>query len=219
MQTDFGRLLKEYRKASHLTQPQVVKKLQDQGYGGHYSKSDISKWEGSKTKPPADVIEALEDIWGITGLLLRAAGYYAEAELRQKDPIKVHARWEHFKDLANTAQLLVSEVESVEPNPKEEEKAVGFEYWIWWTNGLGHSFKREYLVSMLCENEELAVQDNSTRDFYGYLMSHLQTYLPELKEKTFPNVAAEKPYELVQMLLKLSKTRIFKGTCSYCNGL
>jgi len=219
MQTEFGRLLTKYRKASHLTQPQVVKKLQAQGYGKRYSKSDISKWENGRTKPPADVVESLEDIWGITGPLLKAAGYDARAELRQKDPIKVHARWEHFRDLANTAQILVSEVESVEPNPREEERARGFEYWIWWTNGAGHGFKREQLVSLLCENEELAVQDNSTCDFYGYLMSHLQTYLPELKEKTFPEVAAEKPYELVQMLLRLSKTKIFKGTCSDCKGL
>lgn len=64
MASDFGRLLRLYRKERRLSLAALARKLQEQGYEEEYSKSSISKWENGRTKPRADVVEALEDILG-----------------------------------------------------------------------------------------------------------------------------------------------------------
>ena len=81
--TEFGKLLFHRRKKKHLSQTELSKRLHVQGYES-YNKSAISKWENGHTKPPAHVVETLEDILGVQpSLLLKAAGYRAEAEVRQ----------------------------------------------------------------------------------------------------------------------------------------
>lgn len=94
MENKFGDLLREYRKAQRLTQRGLLDLLWDteecdredsEGKLRHkYNEPDVSKWESGSTKPPANVVELLEDILPTPrSLLLKAAGYHTEAELRR----------------------------------------------------------------------------------------------------------------------------------------
>lgn len=83
MTKDFGNLLKKLRLENKLSQPDLVVKIRGQGFD-KYHKSDISKWENGRTRPPEDVVEILEDILmpNANGLLLKSAGYLSAAENR-----------------------------------------------------------------------------------------------------------------------------------------
>lgn len=106
----FGELLREHRKQSGYTQTEIVVSLRNQGYEERYSKSDISKWEHGRAKPPADVVEALEDILDLDrGRLLKAAGYHPEAQFISQsadESVKENirqARQQHWNGLADMA--------------------------------------------------------------------------------------------------------------------
>lgn len=76
-------MLRQLRRDSKLAQKALVERLHDQGYKGRYKEADISRWEHGRTRPPEDVVEALEDILRAPpGLLLGAAEYYSAAEVR-----------------------------------------------------------------------------------------------------------------------------------------
>jgi transcriptional regulator with XRE-family HTH domain len=87
----FGDLLKEYRRLRGLTQKQLLQLLWDSGKVDvkrngltklKYNECDVSKWEHNVQKPPSNIVAALEHLLGTpNGLLLGAAGYYAEAKL------------------------------------------------------------------------------------------------------------------------------------------
>lgn len=94
MEKNFGELLKEFREARGLTGRKLLELLWDtdefdrtdaDGLVRHkYNEPDVSKWESGTTTPPANVVEALEDVLPTPkGLLLEAAGYHAEATLRK----------------------------------------------------------------------------------------------------------------------------------------
>lgn len=127
--TEFGRLLKEHRKKLGLTQKELINKLCDSGYTYSLSGSIISKWEGGKAKPPEDVVETLEDILSIPkGLLLRAAGYRAAAESREREaygteiaeaPLKSEAKMLYLANIFEMAKEL-------------DEVITTYTYSIWW---------------------------------------------------------------------------------------
>ncbi len=85
---DFANQLKMLRKDRGLTQKQLMEQLHKH-YDERYSKGDISKWEHGYYRPPAEVIEILEtDILKTPpGLLLDAADYREEAELRRQENV------------------------------------------------------------------------------------------------------------------------------------
>jgi len=85
----FSNLLKRLRLDRVLTQKQLLDQLHKGGYDQKYSKADISKWEHGYYRPPAEVLEILEtDILKTPpGLLLNAADYFEEAELRRQENI------------------------------------------------------------------------------------------------------------------------------------
>ncbi len=124
--TEFGNLLRFWRQENRLSQTGLAERLRKQGYEG-YDKSSISKWENGHTKPPAHVVATVEDILGTQpGLLLRAAGYRAEAEVRQsgfsdseerayseqptKETTSDTRMIKHLDELAETAKILAHHV-------------------------------------------------------------------------------------------------------------
>ena len=75
MASRFGKLLKSHREELGLNQRELARELGAQGYGD-YKSAAVSRWEAGTRKPPIDVIESLEDIYGLSrGVLLQAAGY------------------------------------------------------------------------------------------------------------------------------------------------
>lgn len=84
---DFSKLLRESRKAKRKTQKQLLEMLHNRGYE-KYSKGDVSKWEHGYYRPPAEVIEDLEDVLREPpGFLLDAAGFYEQAEFRRQEHV------------------------------------------------------------------------------------------------------------------------------------
>ena len=113
MDKEFGNLLNQQRTANRLTLEQLAKKLADRGCG-LYSTSAISEWEQGQTRPPSDVVETLEDILMPLpkGLLLKAAGYMAESELRQLSMLDSIESYNpvssHLGELSMAALILAS---------------------------------------------------------------------------------------------------------------
>lgn len=129
MENKFGELLRKYRQARELTQRRLLDLLWDtetcdrvdsDGKIRHkYNEQDVSKWESGGTKPPEDVVDALEDILSTPrGLLLEAAGYDAAAELKKsrkgksegreetKVLLDLVKRWKEQLQYATSSQLL-----------------------------------------------------------------------------------------------------------------
>jgi transcriptional regulator with XRE-family HTH domain len=108
--SEFCKLLRRYRKERYLTQQALVDKLKSQGYS--YTGSIVSKWENGKRTPPADVVEALEDILeSPKGWLLKADGYRAEAQARLS-PVVDPEQTKHFQELSIALLALVSNFET-----------------------------------------------------------------------------------------------------------
>jgi len=82
MSKEFGELLRQYRKLNGLSQSELRNRLNSQEY--NVTESTISKWESGIHIPKSEVVEVLEDILmpKSVGLLLKAAGYFNEAEIR-----------------------------------------------------------------------------------------------------------------------------------------
>lgn len=104
MSRRFGSLLRRYREDNDLTGARLVRELQAKLYTKQYGKADISKWENGKTKPPVNVIEALEEILEVPqGQLVGAAS----------EPYSIHS----VNTATNTQQLyedIVSLAEELE---------------------------------------------------------------------------------------------------------
>jgi transcriptional regulator with XRE-family HTH domain len=116
---EFGKLLRGLRNENSLTQENLVEKLKNQGYE-KYSKADISKWETGRTKPSEDVVEALEDILlsAPNGMLLKAAGYNAAAELRGRakdDLAETRVGQKAAQDLLDVAAELNAQLSTPSP--------------------------------------------------------------------------------------------------------
>ncbi len=108
--SEFCRLLTRYRKGRQLTQQALKDKLKSQGYC--YTESAISKWESGKRRPPADVVEVLEDILeSPKAWLLKAAGYRADAQIRLSSIVDTDQA-EHFQKLSVALLALALNFES-----------------------------------------------------------------------------------------------------------
>jgi len=94
MASKFGKLLESSLKEKGVTQIQLLKRLwhdyefETKDRKGalklKYGESDVSKWKSGRTKPPQEVVWALEDILSTPkGSLLEAVGYENAAEFRK----------------------------------------------------------------------------------------------------------------------------------------
>lgn len=85
MMVEFGELLKQSRKAAHLSQEQLRNKLEQHNFP-IANIGTISKWEHGKNLPQTEgLIEVLEEILFIPpGMLFRAAGKPEMAEYRRQ---------------------------------------------------------------------------------------------------------------------------------------
>jgi len=119
MSSEFGKLLKHYRKQNNVSQAEVLNKLRAQGYS--YDKSAISKWETGLHMPRAEVIEILEDILTpkSVGLLLKAAGYLYEAESRFQLEYTREEQSPRSKELQTAALIIASNLEKIRSAPPE----------------------------------------------------------------------------------------------------
>lgn len=80
---EFGKLLRKLREENHLSQKQLLERIQDQGHEKG-SVASISRWEHGGNIPPLDIVETLEDIFGVReGSLLKLAGYGEAAFYRR----------------------------------------------------------------------------------------------------------------------------------------
>lgn len=119
MSSEFGKLLKHYRKQNNVSQAEVLNKLRAQGYS--YDKSAISKWETGLHMPRAEVIEILEDILTpkSVGLLLKAAGYLYEAESRFQLEYTREEQSPQSKELQTAALIIASNFEKLRNAPPQ----------------------------------------------------------------------------------------------------
>lgn len=120
MNTEFGRLLRHHRELNGLSQSELKDRLDTQGY--RITKSAISKWENCLHVPLAEVVEVLEDVLmpKSVGLLLRAAGYRAEAEIRfQSSEMVREEQSPQSKELQTTALIIASNLEKIRSAPPE----------------------------------------------------------------------------------------------------
>jgi len=120
MNTEFGKLLRQYRELNGLSQSELKDRLDTQGYP--VTESAISKWENGIHVPKAEVVEVLEDILmpKSVGFLLRAAGYRAEAEIRfQSSGMVREEESPQSKELQTTALIIVSNLEKIRNAPPQ----------------------------------------------------------------------------------------------------
>ncbi|MFC2045325.1 multiprotein-bridging factor 1 family protein [Chloroflexota bacterium] len=123
MSKDFGKLLRQYRNDSGLTQPQLLQMLKLHGVD-YWGKAIISKWETGRITPKDSVMEVLEDILHTRrGVLFDAAGKHEMADYRRisedeevevnesqlpresvMDPVLIKARQEHMDKIGTTVQ-------------------------------------------------------------------------------------------------------------------
>ncbi len=138
MNTEFGKLLRQYRDLNSLSQSELKDRLDTQGY--HVTESAISKWENGIHVPRAEVVEVLEDILMLKsiGFLLRAAGYRAEAEIRfQSSGMVREEQSPQSEELQTTALIIASNLEKYRNEPgaflgTEIDKVWDRVYGGWW---------------------------------------------------------------------------------------
>jgi len=120
MNTEFGKLLRQYRDLNSLSQSELKDRLDTQGY--HVTESAISKWENGIHVPRAEVVEVLEDILmpKSIGFLLRAAGYRAEAEIRfQSSGMVREEQSPQSEELQTIALIIASNIEKIRSAPPQ----------------------------------------------------------------------------------------------------
>jgi len=120
MNTEFGKLLRQYRDLNSLSQSELKDRLDTQGY--HVTESAISKWENGIHVPRAEVVEVLEDILmpKSIGFLLRASGYRAEAEIRfQSSGMVREEQSPQSEELQTIALIIASNLEKIRSAPPQ----------------------------------------------------------------------------------------------------
>jgi len=221
---DFGRRLRQLRRGNGLTQEQLRKGLEDQGYDISHI-GTISRWEGGSRIPKAEIVEALEDILGVNrGVLLRAARYVLEPSQDgtvspENGDLKTIQRTYHITEVCDTAESLLADglhsasCSGWTANQSDQGKYVipnenvesGYE-----------GLTKEQLASRLDSNIA-SVLKKKDWFFRNCFIPHLKSELPqELKTKLFFKVVEEQPYELIEILRMLAAKRTFKGTCPVC---
>ncbi len=149
MASEFGELLRKYRSQKGWGQKKLVDRLHDQGYEGKYQVADISRWENGLRTPGAEVVEALEDILGVSpGILLDAADYSYEADVRRgRSP---RAREAQRRKVVNLAERLKKEVQTfgrihkvAEPSIENIKDPGIYDIWLEDRQGKTASYKYE----------------------------------------------------------------------------
>lgn len=105
---------------NRLSQLELKDRLDTQEYP--VTESAISKWENGIHVPKAEVVEVLEDILmpKSVGLLLRAAGYRAEAEIRfLSSGMVMEEESPQSKELQITALIIASNLEKIRSAPSQ----------------------------------------------------------------------------------------------------
>lgn len=139
MGSKFGKLLESYLKEKRITQIQLLKRLwhdyefETKDRKGNlklkYSEADVSKWKSGRTKPPPEVVWALEDILSTTpkGSLLQAAGYREAAEIRKlEEGKKTEAK--ELTDTLNVGWLTDRFLSSLETRDPLHVSPIGGEF-------------------------------------------------------------------------------------------
>ena len=117
MNTEFWKLLRQYREFNGLSQSELKDRLDTQGYP--FTESAISKWENGIHVPKAEVVEVLEDILmpKSVGLLLKAAGYLYEAESRFQLEYTREEQSSQSKELQTTTLTIATNLEKYQNEP------------------------------------------------------------------------------------------------------
>ncbi len=216
--TEFSRLVRVLRrKENRFSQTRLVELLHKQGYEG-YNKSSVSKWENGHTKPPPEVVEILEDILGSRpGLLLRAAGYLAEAEIRQEgliDP-KVKA---HFADLTLTGIGLAKNWEIWLRNPVVNLNIGRMPDTPSYPIGDLICGGSVYEIGSLGSGQVFELADVNKR-MAKNLLAHLRVEFTELANlRDFVDLTDDKYSRKIVILLQAHRER-YEGHCPKCPGI
>ena len=206
--SEFCRLLRRYRKERHLTQQALRDKLKSQGYC--YTESAISKWESGKRKPPADVVEVLEDILeSPKAWLLKAAGYRADAQIRLSAVVDPEQA-KHFQELSIALLALASNLESYRDQIGTDPRSrVGDMVYGGWLNVIDGT------------PDMLSVQMREVdRPLALNLLLHLKQEFPELASSSdWTQLTGDKISHDFIARLELKATRgDFVGNCHLCLG-
>lgn len=130
MWEDFGKLVKKNRKENGYSLEQLRQIIEKNGCE-ILNKSTISKWENGKHRPSSEIVEALEDIFGLKrGILLKAARYFIESpdNEEQRDALTEHMTQ---RQLAGESNFFVRE-----HRVKHNEKLL--EFIGRWEKGIGN---------------------------------------------------------------------------------
>ncbi len=203
--SEFCRLLRQCRKERRLTQQALMDKLDSQGYS--YTVSAISKWESGKRRPPADVVEVLEDILASPkAWLLKAAGYRADAQIRLS-PVVAPEQVKHFQELSIALLALASNLESYrEQIDIDSGSRVGDVVYGGWLDDIHDALS----VEMRELNKPLALN----------LLLHLKQEFPELANiSDWAQLLGDKiSHDFIARLELKANRGDFVGNCHLCPG-
>jgi len=206
--SEFCRLLRQYRKERHLTQQALMDKLNSQGYS--YTASAISKWESGKRRPPADVVEVLEDILeSPKAWLLKAAGYRADAQIRLS-PVVAPEQAKHFQELSIALLALASNLESYrEQIDIDSGSRVGDVVYGGWLNDI-NGILDALSVEMHKVDKSVAL----------HLLCHLKEEFPELANiSDWAQLLGDKiSHDFIARLELKANRGDFVGNCHLCPG-
>lgn len=212
--TEFGKKLKQLRMKEGLTQQELGSEIMSKKSSMPRNKSDISKWENCKRIPDYETILDLEEIFGIQGVLQRAAGY--EVVITEKST-SVEQKEHLTKLLGVVTRLLANKLGEIVKWVTPEGQV---EYHLYDENEehIQERLTADNLVFQLEQNTILAYQDYTEWFFNNCFIPHLEAELQaELKSIGFYRASEQKPYLIIETLRLLTEKKTFKGTCSVCH--
>lgn len=230
MWSEFGRLLKEYRKSNKLSQEKLLKRLRDHGYELR-SKSTVSRWEHGLRRPKDDVVEELEDILGVSGKrLLRAARYRIETEPDDEIIIGLIGselkKKEHSDQLTDIASMLLAngldtlrlakptENQKDDPNWIEYFEKYKYRVYDYNSDSVMQATQKQLIFEMERNIEAVYARYKHDKDAFDCFLSHLRAE-PVMEGRELLDVLDSNPLQLIE-ILKLMAQKKVKGTCPVC---
>ena len=127
MREEFAATIKQLRKKEmKITQTALLARIKKATVCHSYKKPDVSKWEHGIYRPNANVVDAMEDIFGLpAGYLLELADYDLEAEAKRQEVVLEKLKkyiQDEIKILAAANGLSYTDVDTgqlVEPSMKD----------------------------------------------------------------------------------------------------
>jgi hypothetical protein len=203
---EFSRLLSQFIKERRITQRTLIGNLKSQGYS--YTDAAVSKWVSGKRTPPADVVEAIEDILeSPKGWLLKAAGYPADAQIRQLSVIEPE-KTRHFQEISVALFAIASNLENyLDQIEFDSSSTIGDVVYGGWLNLIDGTVDA-LSVKMRDINKPLALS----------LLLHLKEEFPELDNiNDWDQLTDDKINHDFIARLKIKASRgDFTGTCDLC---